>query len=167
MILFVYRNHSDPFCILPFKCFRFPVKYLGDSICIHDNCCPHCPVQYQKSRGKSSCGAGCRPGGYFIKNMSWEILVNWVLGKSTFHLKKLKKKPWMQVLKIAKGMDHRPTADKCSLSSDIWSHVVSVGDFNNLSWSPLPRLSKATDGKRSSEAWAEPDFHGVWGFSSF
>ena len=26
---------------------------------------------------------------------------------------------WMQVLKIAKVMDHMPTPDKCSLSSDI------------------------------------------------
>lgn len=114
----------------------------------------------------------CRPGRYLTKNKdTLEVGKYWSVGSWENYLLLINKisieVSWRQVLKTAKVMDHMPTPDKCSLSLDIWSHAVSVGDFNNLSWSLLPRLSKLTVGERSSEALAEPNFPRVWVLSSF
>lgn len=73
--------------------FRFPIKYLGDGFCILDKCCPHCPVQYQRSREKSSCRAGCRPGGHFTKNKDKEgVGKYWLIGSWEIYLSLKKKK---------------------------------------------------------------------------
>lgn len=106
MILFAFSTRitmtltvSSHSCI-----FRFLVKYLGDSFCILDKCCSHCPLQYQKCREKPSWRTVCRPGGHFTKNKdkagvgkywsvgSWEIYLS--LKKKKLVLKNLGCKYW-------------------------------------------------------------------------
>lgn len=170
LIFKFYKNHNDLFCIFPFKYCQVSCDIFGKQFLMFlKNVARIVQCNTKLSRRKSNFMADCRPGRYFTQNKDEVGAEYWWVGswENFLSLLRGKKRYWNTLdasTKNSKVMDHLPTPDKCSLSSDFWSHAISAGNFNNLSWSPLLRLSKPTFGERSSKALAGPR---VWIFTSF